>query len=562
MPRVLLIDDDKDFCDLLCEELASHGYEVEWRESAEHGAPLLLAAEAGPFDVLLLDNRLRGKNGLKLLEELRQQGVRIPVILITGHGTADIEIEAFKLGVLEFITKPVRLVGQPLHELRHALDRAAETSRLMKEPVRLPGEVGTGGLELMGRPGCEPMSQVYQLIGKKADAARRECPVLITGETGTGKELVARALFHRSARRDGPFLKVKWEAFHEKELDVELFGYEGGDRQQIGVFEKAHGGAVLLDDAGETSRSVQAKVLQVIDDGIVIRGGRGTKVAVDVWVIGCAQRDFVSDLYFRLMPPIHLPPLRERGEDVDVLAACFLERAAAAVGKPWVQSFHEQAREKLRHHCWPGNVRELQQAIHTAVLLCRGTQITVANLKLGPSDSVAGEVATHLRRAIQAALQSGQANLYAFLNGILAREVVQLTWTATAGNLEQTAGLAGLPLPEVRKVLQEGLGIDPPHAGDPDKKLPPSKGLSPSRVKAWGWYNWALERNPALAGRPDAEVFRWLQNDSRVAREDLPTRCDTFERYLREARAHYDDHKNTPPLDRPTGRSIVRLDQI
>jgi len=406
-----------------------------------------------------------------------------------------------------------------------------------------------------------PMSEVFRRIGVAAAAAGRDRPVLIVGETGTGKDLVARALFHYSARRDCPFLKVKCAAFHEKELEAELFGHEGVDGQQVGVFEKAHGGAVLLDDIGETSRLVQANVLQAINDGVIVRGGRGTKVAVDVWVIACALHDFDSELYYRLTPPVRLPPLRERGEDLDQLARHFLEKAAAQEKRP-VRTFHGQALEKLRRYHWPGNVRELQQAVSTAVLLCREAQVTVAELKLGPGSGMEAEVSTHLRRAIQAALSSGRTDLHSFLTELLERELAHLAWVAAGGSLEGAASLAGLSPTELQRTLRDRLGIDPRHHETGEKSLTPARGLPPSRLKAWQSYHLALERNPSLEGHTDADVFQWLQCDPRTDSDDLPDKCETFERYLREARAYYGDHKNTPRLARPTGRSIVRPDQI
>jgi DNA-binding NtrC family response regulator len=558
--HVLLIDDDPDFCDLLKGELEGHGYRIDWRESAGHEDSGTLAAEAAGFDVLLLDNRLPGKPGVEWLAELRRQGLQIPVILITGHGTADLAIEAAKLGVFEFFTKPVELAGPPLANLRDILARAAETSRLIKEPVLLPGDAATPGTLLVGDCGRAPMSQVYALIGKAARAAARDRPVLITGETGTGKDLVARALFHHSDRRERPFLKVKCAAFHEKELETELFGFESNGRQQPGVFEKAHGGAVLLDDIGETGRSVQAKILQVIHEGLVIRGGRGTKVPVDVWVIGCALSDFDSPLYYRLAPPISLPPLRERGRDLDLLADHFLARTASAEDKLWVQSFHEQAREKLRRHPWPGNVRELEQAIRTAVLLSRGSQITAAELKLGPGSAVEGEVGNYLRRAIQAAIQSGRAKLYPFLKEALVRELAHLGWTHAGGRRNEALELTGLPPADFQSALRDLLGIEPAEHGD--TKPLPGRQPPPSREKAWALYHLAIELNPALAGCSDAEVFRWLQNDPRVEGDGLPDNVETFCRYLRKVRAHRNAQKNSLRHDRPHGGSIVRPDEI
>src|SRR6266542_2253287 len=383
---------------------------------------MLSATEAGLYGVLLLDNKLPGKKGTEFLKELRQQGVQTPVILITGHGTTDVEIEAWKLGVFQFFTKPDHLDGRSLEPLMRALGQAVEASRLMQEPVLPPDDPRTEGTRLIGECGREPMSEVYKLMGNSARAASRDHPVLYTGETGTGKEMFARALFHQSDRNKGPFLKVRCAASGEKELEEELFGYEGSDRRKIGAFEKAHGGAVLLDDHGGTSGPVQAKVLQVIKDGFFIRGGSGTKVETDVWVIACALRKFDSELYYQFTK-IPLPPLRKREEDIDLLANYFLAQVTAQQKKPLVQSISEQARKELHRYEWPGNVRELQQAICTAVILCRGTQITPGDLKLD-EDSTAGEIKADLQRAVRTAAGSDQPGLFPLLKGILERELV------------------------------------------------------------------------------------------------------------------------------------------
>jgi len=401
------------------------------------------------------------------------------------------------------------------------------------------------------------MSEVYKLMGNSARAASRDHPVLFTGETGTGKEMFARALFHQSDRNKGPFLKVRCAASGEKELEEELFGYEGSDRRKIGAFEKAHGGAVLLDDLGGTSGPVQAKVLQVIKDGFFIRGGSGTKVETDVWVIACALRKFDSELYYQFTK-IPLPPLRKREEDIDLLANYFLAQVTAQQKKPLVQSISEQARKELHRYEWPGNVRELQQAICTAVILCRGTQITPGDLKLD-EDSTAGEIKADLQRAVRTAAGSDQPGLFPLLKGILERELVHHIWTTTGGSEEKTAERTGLPLSDVQKMLRDGIGIPGP-GGEPPKKL------SRSREKAWELYKWALGREPTLAVKTDAEVFAWLKAKSQMAKEEglegLPKSPETFERYMRQARAYHNCPKNTPTHHRPVGKSVVRPDQI
>jgi two-component system nitrogen regulation response regulator GlnG len=546
-----LIDDDRVFSELLRESLRPNGYEVEWWESVEDSpAP----AEFGRFDVLLLDNWLRGrsgKKGIEFLADLRREGVRIPVIMITEHGTPDLRIEATKLGAAEFVPKPLALVDErSLESLRQRLERAVESSRFMKERVLLPTDPGTEGTRLIGACGSGPMAEVYDLIGRAAGEPDRDKPVLITGEAGTGKDMIARVLFQHS-ERPGPFLKVKCGAFHdEKQLEEELFGYEGSDRRTVGKFEQAHGGAVLLDDLAETSRSVREQVLQVIHDGLVIRGGSGVKVAIDVWVIGCTSRDLGPEFYSHFRTRIHLPRLQRRGEDVDQLADEFLKRAAA-LEKPWVQSFDDEARAALRNYDWPGNVRELKHEIGLAVRRCQGDRITTHDLRLGAGGAREWEVSAHIRQAIHAAALSGRSDLYAFLEEKLKRELVSHLWGGGHA-AEEIARRTGLPESEVSAVFGR-LGIDP------DPEANPVKSLSPRKEVAWRHYLWACETEPALVGEPLAKVYRWLQEKDP---DDLPDTFDTFARYIRAAQAHYGCQRNGSRAGRPTGKSVVRSDEV
>jgi DNA-binding NtrC family response regulator len=540
--KILLVDDQRDFCDLLKLELRQHGYEVECRESAE----MLSAAEVNGFEVLLLDQIIPPTTGIEFLRELRGQGVQTPVILITEHGTPDIQIEAKMLGAFEFITKPLAMDGPTLEPLRRVLDQAVQASQ-MRKPVLLPADPSPEGMRLAGPLAQGPMSKVYDCIGVAAAAARRDNPVLIVGEMGTGKTLLARALWHHSARKTGPFLPCMCAAFREKELEEELFGYQGSDRQKIGLFEKLDGGTLLLDGPSETSRAVQAKIVRAITDGVVIWGGTGKEIKTDVWVIGCDLRPFVSELYFQFRTRIEVPALRYRGNaEVDVLADHFLKRVAAAENKPWIKSFHEKARAALRGYHWPGNVRELEQVIRMAVLLCRENPVTAADLKLGPAGCTAGEVSTYMQRAIQAASRAGQLALFPYLLAILERELACHAWIDTDGQLDETARRVGLAESDVLRILQEN-GFPATARSDAAARKP----LPPSREKAWRLYRWALEQAPALRGAPYAKVFQWLTAKLAMDEEDrqgLPEKSETFERYVREAFAYYrEDNPDLQP---------------
>jgi DNA-binding NtrC family response regulator len=317
---------------------------------------------------------------------------------------------------------------------------------------------------------------------------------------------VARALFQHSDRAGRPLLKINCSAFSPERLEDELFGYEAGaypeaGRPLAGLFEQADGGAVLLDHFTHLGRTAQAGLLRLIGEGVVQRGGRGARpLAVDVRVLASTSESLPAllaagrldpELYFRLArTSIHLPPLRERGGDLELLADHFLRRSAAALRRP-AGSWHRLALERLRGHAWPGNVRELQGVVHQAVLTCRRPEI-------GPAD-------------IHFDLQ---------------------TCAAPAAPADVIA------------------------VEDSERRLPPS------REKAYQLYRWALEQDPGLADGTDADAFEWLQRDLRVEGEGLPRCCKTFERYLREARAHYDDHKNFTRTGRGLGRSVVRASQV
>jgi two-component system nitrogen regulation response regulator GlnG len=497
--RILLIDDDADFSPLLAEALEEHDHAVRWVDGALAGLDVL-EADTSRFDVVLLDNCMPRMHGLELLEELRRRQVHLPVLLFTCRGTADVAIRASKLGAFRYLPKPDDL-ERNLGRLLALLAEAAEVARMSDQRVHLPGEATAEGEVLLGR--SEPMCAVYEQVGI---AARHNEPVLLTGETGTGKDLVARALFQHSDRAAGPLLKINCSAFAEDRLEDELFGYEAGaypeaGKPLAGLFEQADSGAVLLDHFTHLGRAAQARLLRLLQEGVVQRGGRGARpVAVNVRVLACTSQPLPvalatgrldPELYFLLaQTAIHLPPLRERGEDVPLLAEHFLRRSAATLRRP-ARSLARRAHERLRGHSWPGNVRELQGVIHHAVLSCRRPEI-------GPAD---------------------------------VRFDFQVNPTPSA-----PADVVG----------SEEMG----------RRLPPS------RERAYQLYRWALEQHPDLASGTDADVFEWLQSDLRVEGEGLPRCRETFERYLREARAHHDDHKHQPRLGRPAGRCVVPAGQI
>jgi DNA-binding NtrC family response regulator len=462
MARILLIDDDEDLTHYLQPALEEHGYQVQCLERAERGPDVLAQ---GQFDLVLLDNRMPGMSGIEFLAALRQRGLSVPVILMTGHTSADLAIEAWKLKACAYVTKPLdfdKLSGELLRQIRAAL----KTARVIKEPIHMPPEGPGGSTEAVLLGTSEPMLDVYKLIGQWADGSDS---VLILGETGTGKELVARALFQHSSRADRPFVAINSAALHEGTLESELFGHEkgafsGAGTQHAGKFEQANGGTILLDEIGDMSLAAQAKILRVLQERQIDRMKSSSTVPVDFRVIACTHHDleaavaqgrFRNDLYHRLNDVvIRLPPLRERGTDVQLLADQLIIRESRRLGQP-PPSLHDKARAHLQHYEWPGNVRELQKVIRRAVRACRGPQILAEDLDL-PARAAAGEadVVSHLRAAVRTALSAGQGDLDAQLGKLLERELLKLAWSQANGNESEVARRLGIARNTVRARLQ------------------------------------------------------------------------------------------------------------
>jgi DNA-binding NtrC family response regulator len=332
-----------------------------------------------------------GTDGLEVLRRARALDPELPVILITAHGSVPTAVAALREGAFDYVQKPF-----DNEELRTLAARALEVTRLSRENRWLRAELGArDGLEALvaESPG---MREVADLVRR---AARSPSTVLVTGESGTGKERVARALHVHSERVGRPFVAVNCKALAEGVLESELFGHErgaftGAERARAGLFERAEGGTLLLDEIGETSASFQAKLLRVVQERTVRRVGGDDERPVDVRLVVATHRDlrkeveegrFREDLYFRLaVIPIRVPPLRERPEDVVPLARHFLARLGAGLGRPHLR-FADGVEEALARHPWPGNVRELENAVERGVVLARGETVGLEDLLLeGP----------------------------------------------------------------------------------------------------------------------------------------------------------------------------------
>jgi two-component system, NtrC family, nitrogen regulation response regulator GlnG len=375
MAKLLVIDDEPSIQFSIAQVFAEESVQVLGAETAAEG--LQLAAEESP-DVILLDVRLGDDSGLEVFHDLRRLDPRSLIIFITGHGTTDTAIEAMKLGAYDYLVKPL-----DAEQLQQVVGQAFTISRLMHVPTIL---------EDGDRPEDKPdrligsgaaMQTVCKQIGR---VAPQDVNVLILGESGTGKELVARAIYHHSRRNQEPFLAINCAAIPEPLLESELFGHErgaftGADHRRIGKFEQAHGGTLLLDEIGDMAPNTQAKILRLLQEGSFDRIGGSEPISADVRIIAATNQNldalieagkFRNDLYYRLRGvTIHLPPLRERREDIAELAHYFLFRFNKQLGTA-VQSISPEALELLEKYQWPGNVRELQNVVREALIVSAG----------------------------------------------------------------------------------------------------------------------------------------------------------------------------------------------
>lgn len=377
MANLLLIDDDPNqLPDQMRQVFPAPTHRVEIASTGSKG---LERARDGRPDVILLDLRLPDQSGLDVLKQVREIDARIPVVLVTVARSADSTIEAMRQGAYDYLLKPL-----DRQKLDRVIGEALKVARLRREPAVIartlpnddqPGEAIVGS--------CPAMQEVYKAIGRVAD---RTFPVLITGESGTGKELVARAIYQHGSRAKAPFLALNCAAIPETLLESELFGHEkgaftGAELRRIGKFEQCNGGALFLDEVGDMPLPAQAKVLRVLQEQAFERVGGTETVRTDVRLIAATHRDlkawsdegkFRPDLYYRLRVfSIHLPPLRERGEDLPLLVQFHLRRSSRELGRE-VREVAPEALARLRGYSWPGNVRELQSVLKQALLRAHG----------------------------------------------------------------------------------------------------------------------------------------------------------------------------------------------
>ena len=382
---ILVVDDDDAHRGMLRTMLRSWGYAVEEATDGDEAVDLVREKS---FDAVLTDVRMARMDGIHALKNILEYNPALPVVLMTAYSSVETAVEALRLGAYDYLVKPL-----DFEALRHALEKAIEHSRLSVENRELRRQLSDAATRpgILGR--SAPIHAMQEII---ATVAPTEATVLITGESGTGKELVARALHCASARAEKPLVTVNCAALAENLLESELFGHEkgsftGADRRREGRFAQANGGTLFLDEIGEMPLTLQSKLLRALQQGEVQRVGAVAAITVDVRIIAATNRDlreevaqkrFREDLYFRLnVICIEVPPLRDRAEDIPVLAAHFLERFASRNRKN-VRGFSPQALACMLRYAWPGNVRELENAVERAVILCNGDLITERELPL------------------------------------------------------------------------------------------------------------------------------------------------------------------------------------
>jgi nitrogen regulation protein NR(I) len=456
MGTILIVDDDPQLRQSFEKLLTAEGHTIRTASTGE--AALTLVKTSIP-DLVIMDVRMPGMSGLETFQALHEIEPKLPVIIMTAYGTTETAIEATKLGAFEYVLKPFEIP-----EILALITQALEAGRFMRSRVELDVAPDTASADaIIGK--SKPMQEVYKAIGRVAPT---DATVLIRGDSGTGKELVARAIYQHSLRGHKPFLVINCVAIPETLLESELFGYEkgaftGAVNRRVGKFEQAHGGTVFLDEIGDMPFSIQAKILRLLQEKSIERLGGREPIPVDVRIIAATNRDleaalasgrFRDDLYYRLkVVTLWLPPLREREADLPLLAEYFLARFAKEMDLP-NPGITRDAKVMLANSQWPGNVRELANAMQKALIFSRGYPIHPEDISLaiGSEGAVKEGDDHHPQEVIrqwvrQALVLGGEKNIFeAFMDrfaSLLISEALELS----RGNSSRAAKLLGISRP-------------------------------------------------------------------------------------------------------------------
>ena len=450
-PRILVVDDEKNMCELLSDVLAAEGYAVE---TCGNGAAAIKAGTRRAWNAIILDLHLPDMDGRDVLKALREHRVTAPVIIITAHGTIDAAVQAMRQGAFDFIVKPF-----DIERVKAGVAKAQEAVGLISAATRSCPTFARSVLaeqHIVGE--SHKLAEVMEIVAK---VAHSNATVLIQGESGTGKELVAQAIHYNGARKDEALVPINCAALPETLLESELFGFERGSftgaySRKIGKFEMADGGTLFLDEVGDMSLAMQAKLLRVLETKAFSRVGGTEPIQVDVRVIAAtnkylekavAEERFREDLYYRLnVIPISLPPLRERKEDIRALGEHFIDKYCSENGLEEVR-FSDETMRRLEEYDWPGNIRELQNVVEKGVVLGeayawpQGAPVPRPGAALAPAPE-SGEVAS-LRRVTESAQ----------------REAIIRAIRKTAGNKSEAAKLLGIGYKTLFNKINE-LGIE------------------------------------------------------------------------------------------------------
>jgi DNA-binding NtrC family response regulator len=448
-PRILIIEDEDKLRRVLELQLRSAEFEVEQAATAEDGLKLVDRA-----DLVLTDLRLPGMDGLELIRVIRRQNVRTPIVVMTAFGTVETAVEAIKTGAFDFLMKPFSL-----DHMTTVIRKALSVRALEEENRSLRAELGRRYEfdNIIGH--SQAMQDIFATIERVAPS---RATVLLGGESGVGKDLIARAIHFHSPRRDRPFVKINCTALPENLMESELFGYEkgaftGANAPKPGRFEQADTGTAFLDEIGDVPATIQVKLLRVLQEREFERLGSNKTRHIDVRIVAATNQDlraaleqgtFREDLYYRLnVVPIDIPPLRERPEDIPFLAEHFVQKLAKASDSP-VESISEEAIRKLMGYHWPGNVRELENVVERSLVLCTGARLEAADIRLDTTPR-----ARQQQAAPDAFLPEG-VSLDDYEQSII-REALR----RAGGNKSQAARLLGLTRNALRYRLSQ-MGLD------------------------------------------------------------------------------------------------------
>lgn len=440
---ILIIDDEDNIRNGLATNFELEDYEVKTASNGQEGLDLIAK---GDIDLVITDLRMDGISGEEVVKRVTTETPGIPVIVLTGHGSIDAAVEAMKSGAYDFLTKPLNL-----DQLNLIVKRALENRELSLQHKLLKEEIESSACleQMIGR--SAEMQKVFSMIKKVAPA---KASVLITGESGVGKELVANAIHNLSGRKDKAFIKVHCAALSESLLESELFGHEkgaytGADSMQKGRFELAHGGTIFLDEIGEINQNVQIKILRVLQEKTFERVGGEKSISVDVRIVAATNKNleeevkagrFREDLYYRLnVVHLKVPSLKERKDDLPLLIDSFVKKFAAENEKEII-GIDSKAKAALLKYDWPGNIRQLQNCIESSVVMSNGKQIKLEDLPLSVSEYTGQEA---ISIPIGISLEDAE------------KIIIMQNLSANKGNKSKTADVLGIGRKTLHRKLNE-----------------------------------------------------------------------------------------------------------